>query len=117
RTWGPSWVCWRNSATHCGWAPLPPGAHFAAGLGWTFRGARVGADFGFGLASAHFTFVGHDHFTARQVGTHSLRGNDANAAFQHTTVVNNYAVGANNRIINHGIGRETIAAAAHAPVR
>lgn len=115
--WGPSWVSWRNSATHCGWAPLPPGAHFAAGLGWTFHGARVGADFGFGLASAHFNFVAHDHFADRQVARHTLRGPEANTAFNHTTVINNYAVGAGNRVINHGIGRETIAAASHAPVR
>src|ERR1051325_1361989 len=116
RVWGPAWVCWRNSATHCGWAPLPPGACFTAGLGWTWHGAHVGIDFGFGLAAAHFTFVGHDHFSDRHVGGHSLRGHDAIAAYNNTTVLNNYAMGANNRVINHGIARETIAAASRTPI-
>ena len=116
RVWGPSWVCWRNSASFCGWAPLPPGAHFAAS-GLIFHGAHVGLDFGFGLGAAHFTFVAHDHFSERHVGGHALRGNDASTAFHNTTVINNFAVGANNRVINHGIGRETIAAAAHTPIR
>jgi len=117
RVWGPSWVCWRNSATHCGWAPLPPGACFTAGIGWTHHGRRVGVDFGFGIAAAHFTFVGHDRFSDRHVGGHSLRGHDAAAAYRNTSVVNNYAVGANNRVINHGVGRETIAAASRTPIR
>jgi hypothetical protein len=117
RVWGPSWVCWRNSANWCGWAPLPPGAHFIAGHGWRFHGAHVGIDFGFGLGAAHFTFVAHDRFGDRHVGTHALRGGDANNAFHHTTVINNFAVGANNQIINRGVGRETIAAASHTPIR
>jgi hypothetical protein len=117
RVWGPSWVCWRNSATFCGWAPLPPGACFTAGIGWTHHGRRVGIDFGFGITAAHFTFVGHDRFSDRHVGGHSLRGHDAASAYRNTSVVNNYAVGANNRVINHGVGRDTIAAASHTPIR
>jgi hypothetical protein len=117
RVWGPSWVCWRNSASFCGWAPLPPGACFTAGIGWTHHGRRVGFDFGFGLAAAHFTFVSHDRFSDRHVRGHSLRGHDAANAYRNTTVVNNYAAGANNRVVNHGVGRQTIAAASHTPIR
>lgn len=117
REWGPAWVSWRNSATYCGWAPLPPGACFSASLGWTFHGASVGLGFGFGLGAAHFTFVAHDRFSERHVGGHSLRGHEVGTVYRNTSVVNNYAVGANNRVINRGIGRETIAAAARTPIR
>jgi len=114
--WGPSWVSWRNSPGWCGWAPLPPGAYFTAGIGWTHWGAHVGSDFHFGLSSAHFTFVSHDRFTERHVGRHRLHGHDANNAFAHTKVINNYSHGENNRVFNHGIGREQIAAARGRPI-
>ena len=32
--WGPSWVTWRYSDDYCGWAPLPPGAIYRAGVGF-----------------------------------------------------------------------------------
>src|SRR5262249_3736866 len=28
RTWAPAWVSWRQSTAYCGWAPLPPTAHY-----------------------------------------------------------------------------------------
>lgn len=114
RAWGPAWVTWRSGLSHCGWAPLPPGACFTAGIGWTLHGARVGADCGFGLRASHFTFVPTGHFLDRHVGHHALRAHDATGVFRQTTVVNNYAINAQNRIVNHGIGRERIAAATHA---
>jgi hypothetical protein len=117
RVWGPAWVCWRNSASHCGWAALPPRAHFSAGLGWTFHGGRVGFGFDFGLPAAHFTFVSHSRFADHHVARHSLRGNDVHSVYRNTTVVNSYAMGANNRVINHGVGRATIAAASQTPIR
>jgi hypothetical protein len=117
RVWGPAWVSWRSSGTHCGWAPLPPGAHFLGGLGWHFRGARVGADCTFGLTSAHFNFVPHERFIDRHVATHCLRGHEARTVFAHGRVANNYSVDGHNRVINHGIGREQIAAATHTTLR
>ena len=111
RVWGPSWVCWRNSGAFCGWAPLPPGACFTAGIGWTHHGVAVGVNFGFGIASAHFNFVSHDHFADHHVSHFGLHGHDANTAFAQTRVVNNYSIGANHRVFNHGIGREQVAAA------
>jgi hypothetical protein len=116
RNWGASWVCWRNSSRHCGWAALPPGAHFRDGH-WNFRGARVGADFDFGIRSSHFNFVEHSHFADRHVGRQTVAGNGAQNVFRNSTVANNYSVGANNRVVNHGVGRETIAAASQTPIR
>lgn len=34
--WAPAWVTWRWGDLYIGWAPLPPGVEFAAGIG--FRG-------------------------------------------------------------------------------
>jgi len=31
--WGPAWVTWRWSNLYIGWAPLPPGVEFVAGVG------------------------------------------------------------------------------------
>ena len=117
RVWGSSWVSWRNSGSYCGWAPLPPGACYTAGAGWSYRGVAVGVGFGFGLGAAQFTFVAHDRFTDSRVASHAVRGDAASAAYRNTTVINNYAAGANNRVINHGVGRETIAAASRSPIR
>lgn len=117
RVWGPSWVSWRSSSAYCGWAPLPPGACFSAGVGWTYYGGSVGVGFGFGLGAAHFTFVSQDCFSERHVGKYSIHGNNVATAYRNTAVVNNYAVGANNRVINRGIGRETITAASRTPIR
>jgi hypothetical protein len=115
--WGPSWVCWRSSPTYWGWAPLPPGAHFSAGLGWTFNGAAVSVGFGFGLAASHFAFVAPAHFTDHHVATHRIAAREANAVFSKTTVINNYVVGSNNRIINQGVDRARVEAATHTPIR
>ena len=116
RTWGAAWVSWRNSGRHCGWAALPPGAHFRDGH-WNFRDARVGADFDFGIRSDHFNFVEHGRFTDRQVGRHTVAGRDGQSVFQNSTVANNHVAGPNNRIINQGVGRDRIAAASQTPVR
>lgn len=34
-TWGPAWVSWRHGSSYVGWAPLPPGVRFVAGVGIT----------------------------------------------------------------------------------
>jgi hypothetical protein len=117
KVWGPAWVCWRNSPDYCGWAPLPPGAHFAAGIGWSFRHATVGINFDFGLAPSCFTFVTYRNFCDPHVYAHRLPPREVNRFFAHTTVVNNYVMDDHHRIINHGIGRERIEAVTHARIR
>src|SRR6266700_438234 len=117
RVWGPAWVCWRHSATHCGWAPLPPGARFAAGIGWTRNGTRVGADSGFGLPPSSFTFVPFDHFTDRHLPDHRLDTRQANTIFSATTVNKNFVVGPDQRIINRGVDPRRIEAATGTSLR
>jgi hypothetical protein len=110
RVWGPSWVCWRETPGYYGWAPLPPGAHFSVGIGWTFGGRHVGPDFAFGLSSAHFTFVAGQHFGDHHLSAHRLPSREVNVVYNKTTVVNNYTVGSGNRIINRGVERSRVEA-------
>ncbi len=60
--WAPSWVAWREGAGGMGWAPLPWGVEFHAGLGLYWHGALVVDGVGFGLGFDAFVFVGPDHF-------------------------------------------------------
>jgi len=117
RQWGPAWVTWRYSDNYCGWAPLPPGAGFRAGVGFTFHGRGVDANFGFGLGSDFFTFVAVGNFTDRHPWEHRVERGDRDRVYKSTTVINNIVVGNNNTIINNGIGRERIENATHTPLK
>jgi hypothetical protein len=110
-TWGPSWVTWRTHESYCGWAPLPPGAFFDAGVGFRFRGAHVGLDFDFGLSSDWFTFTAFGNFRDRNLAARRLEPRQVNQFFGHTTVINNYYSGPNKVVINRGIGVDRVAAA------
>jgi hypothetical protein len=39
--WGPAWVAWRNGPGVVGWAPLPPGVRFRAGIGLDWGGVDI----------------------------------------------------------------------------
>ncbi len=115
--WSPSWVSWRYSDGYCGWAPLPPEAHFLSGVGFTYYGRHVAVGFDFGLAPYHYSFVHINNFCDyapyRYIVPHARVQN----FYRNTTVVNNYIVRNNNTVINQGIGRETIARASQTRVR
>lgn len=108
RTWGPSWVCFRQSDAYYGWAPLPPRAHWSAGVGFGFRGG-VGVGFDFGLTDDWFTFVPHNRFCDPLVANHFVSSTRVKNIYKQTKVVNNYHVGPNNTVINKGIPEETVA--------
>jgi len=115
REWGPAWVTWRYSDNYCGWAPLPPGAGFRAGAGFTFHGRGVDANFGFGIGADFFTFVSIGNFTDRHPWEHREgRDHDTRVRiYNNTTVINNITVGDHNRIINNGFGHDRIETATH----
>jgi hypothetical protein len=115
--WGPAWVCWRNYPGYCGWAPLPPGACFTAGVGWTFNGLAVGINYGFGLGPRCFTFCGYDDFCRRFAFHHFLHGPDADRCFDHSRVDNDFALDARHHFINRGIDLSRIEAATHARIQ
>jgi hypothetical protein len=115
--WAPSWVSWRYYDGYCGWAPLPPEAHFVSGVGFTYYGRHVAVGFDFGLSAYHYSFVHINNFCDyapyRYVVPHARVQN----FYRNTTVVNNYIVRNNNVVINQGIGRETIARASQTRIR
>ena len=115
--WGPSWVSWRHSEGYAGWAPLPPEAHFVHGAGFTYFGAHVSVGFEFGLRDFHYAFVDIGHFCDYAPYRHVVPRTTVNNFYRNTTVVNNYVVGNNNTVINHGIGRETIARSSQTRIR
>lgn len=115
-TWGPAWVTWRYSDTHCGWAPLPPGARFD-GAGFRFRSGRVGIGFDFGLGIDCYTFVPTSRFCDPNPWRHRLVGPQVVNVFNHTTIINRYVQGPNRLVINEGIDRQKIAAVSRSEIR
>ena len=117
RVWGPAWVSWRHYPGYCGWAPLPPGACFTAGRGWTFNGVAVGFDFGFGLGPNWFTFCDYANFSGRHPFEHFRHGHDADRFFHESTVNNDFAADPHHGIINRGVDPARIEAVTHTPIR
>jgi len=116
RVWGPAWVCWRTSGAYCGWAALPPGACHSVGVGWTFNGASVGFNFGFGLGSACFTFCDYDHFCDRHPYHHFHHGHDADHFFHETQPHNDWVTDAHHRLFDRSIDPHRVEAATHQPL-
>ncbi len=116
RVWGPSWVTWRHSGTHCGWAPLPPRTSFSVGAGLTYRGHPVGSACGFGLGAQSFTFVEASHFRDRHLNRHALPPQHADRIFKDAPPSTSI-ISSGSRVINHGIPPSRIAQATHTEVR
>jgi hypothetical protein len=116
RVWGPSWVCWRHNGDYCGWAPLPPGARFVAGIGLTYHGHAVRHDFSFGIAANHFPFVPFGHFLDHNLSRHVVPHDRATQIFDHATASTGI-IAHNHTVLNNGVPREEVAAATHVAIR
>jgi hypothetical protein len=76
--WAPAWVSWRTNDDYVGWAPLPPEAHWSAGVGFsTWVDAR------FDIGPGFFSFVG-----VRDFGAPSLSEVIVNRT-KNVTIINN----------------------------
>jgi hypothetical protein len=107
--WGPSWVTWRYANNYCGWAPLPPFTACAAGVGITYHGVSVTADFNFGLAANCFTFVPIKNFCDPHPRRYCVPPAQVTQVFNQTTVINNINVNDHNQtIVNNGIEPQKI---------
>lgn len=115
--WAPSWVSWRYYDGYCGWAPLPPAAHFAPGIGFTYHGSHVSVGFDFGLHYSHYSFVHINNFCDYSPYRYVVPHTQVQNFYRNTTVINNYVVGNNNTVINRGLGRDTIARASTTRLR
>jgi hypothetical protein len=100
--WSPAWVSWRYTDTHCGWAPLPPGAHYHEGVGFTYYGASVGIGFSFGLHHDAWTFVPAAHFHDHEVARYRVPPTEHAVVYRQSTVINDYFV-QNHVVVNRGV--------------
>ena len=102
--WGPAWVSWRVHSGHYGWAPLPYYSTFSPAFGFSYRGRRVGADFGFGLTSFHYSFIPRRHFGLRGFHGHRVRGRAHYDCFYGSQVHHHYHYHSERRApVNQGI--------------
>ena len=108
--WSPGWVCWRQGADFCGWAPLPPGSAFSRPSGWTFNGSAVGSDCEFGLGSEDFSYVALRHFTDPNWVENKLEA-PAAELFKDSHSENKFSFAAANRVANWGLRPETLRSA------
>jgi hypothetical protein len=115
--WGPGWVCWRQAEGegYCGWAPLPPGATFEAGVGLMWNG-RVGMDVGFGLGPDMFVFIPFDHFWVHDYVGFGAPFGRVPFLFRGSLLANHYGF-VGGRFVFDGIGRDRIALLTHHDVR
>ncbi len=113
--WGPAWVSWRYTDAYCGWAPLPPTACYAPGVGFTYFGHPVGVSFGFGIGWSSFSFVSINNFCDRHWYHHRIPPHEVHGFYNHT-VIKNKVVVHNKTIINEGIPVTRVAAAAHSEI-
>jgi len=114
--WGPSWVSWSFTDSHCGWAPLPPAACFRPRIGFTYFGSSCRSGFSFGLSSGWFTYVSFNNFCNRNYTRVCVPRHEVPRIHNSGTVVNNYINGDNNTIINQGIGTDRITRATRSEI-
>jgi len=93
-TWGPAWVSWRHGTTYLGWAPLPPGVRFTAGVGIT-RLPR-------GLHHRYWVFVDGRYLTRSGLYRYVLPW-ERNPGLVGRTRVRTHIVHRNQMVINSGL--------------
>jgi hypothetical protein len=116
--WGPAWVTWRYGGGYYGWAPLPPGAVYASGIGLTYYGSSVSFSFGFGYSSSYYCFVPVGSFCSYRPWNHCVPYGHAGQVYNNSTVINNYVQGdGNNTVINVGPGSDAVASASRTEIQ
>jgi len=113
--WAPAWVCWRHAEGFCGWAPLPPGAVFKAGVGLWF-GGRLAVDVDFGLSADRFTFVPYNRFWEHDLRGYLVPRDRTALIFGRSVVLNGYRLDHGHFIVE-GLGRDRVAGLTHHEVR
>lgn len=97
--WGPAWVFWRFGGAYCGWAPIPPGIDFRAGM--DFDALALGVPLNYWL------FVDGRHFLDRDVRSYVLPY-ERNTMLARTTELRNRFEFRGGRMIDQGIDPESI---------
>jgi hypothetical protein len=93
--WAPSWVTWRSSGSHIGWAPLPPETLAYRGRRWDST-----VEVTFGIGSAWFSFVETRNFGG-PIHAHCLPYTRNDFYWGNTINITNIHIH-NNRVISGG---------------
>ncbi len=116
--WAPSWVVWRSSDSHCGWAPLPPFSEYRPGVGFYYRGSGVSIGFDFGLQADCFTFVSVNRMCERHPRYYRENHERVTQIYNQTTIINNYNVNSTSQtVVNNGISVDRVRTVAARPIR
>ncbi len=75
--WGPAWVTWRSNDQYMGWAPLPPGVEFSAGMNFNSLSIDIPLNF--------WVFIQGPHFQDRDLNPYVL-------PFERNQTIVNYTV-------------------------
>jgi hypothetical protein len=97
--WGPAWVSFQQGSGYIGWAPLPPGVAFRAGIGIQFGGVSIGA--------ATYSFVEERVFLHPQIATVIVPQERNVTIINNTTNITNYTV-VNNKVVNQSVSVQHI---------
>ena len=98
-TWGPAWVTWRWSDLYFGWAPIPPGVVFRAGIDFDVLALGIPHNF--------WVFIGGSRFLDRDVYRYCLPYERNMSIIGRTSVRNRYDF-RGGRLVNEGFGIETV---------
>jgi Family of unknown function (DUF6600) len=97
--WGPAWVSWRWGNQYAGWAPLPPGIEFRAGMNF--------AQLSFNIPTRFWIFLQASRFLDRDIYRYALPYERNMTIINYTSVHNNIYY-RDNRIFNEGMGVDNV---------
>jgi hypothetical protein len=96
--WAPAWVSWRTGGGYIGWAPLPPQAVFAAGVGIQIGPVQIDAY----VPSGAYCFVEERHFADDRVASVIVPRTQNITIVNVTKNITNYNV-VQNRVVNGAV--------------
>ena len=99
--WAPSWVTWRESPSHIGWAPLPPET-----LAWRGRRWDSNVENTFGISSQSYNFIPYNHF-GNNIRPYYVQSTQNTVIFGNTVNITQYQI-IENRIFVGGPGYQRV---------
>ncbi len=97
--WGPAWVTWRWNDMYMGWAPIPPGVDFRAGMDY--------ASVAVGVPARFWVFVGGSHFLDGDVRA-AVLPYERNVTIVNYTVAPSRVSFRGNTYMNEGAGIDVV---------
>ena len=109
--WAPAWVVWRYGPGWCGWAPMPPQAHWRPGIGIDFGGIDIDII----IQPYWWRFVEENYLLHPQVHERFLPPARNVTIIKTTRHVTNYTI-LENHVINNSISIQQLEKGTGRPV-